>query len=75
MAFYDFRKQATSVGCEAGVGPCCDSLSSSEEVDFTFCLHRGPQRWLSLEYVVLAGGHRGRGGQSKIILWKGFCLS
>ena len=25
------NRQVTGVGCEAGVSPCCDSLSSSEE--------------------------------------------
>ena len=41
MAFHDFGKwTGDSVGCQAGVSPCCDSPSSSEEGGLYFLSSR-----------------------------------
>lgn len=45
-----------------------------KKVDFAFCLHGGPQRWLSSGDVVLAAGHRGLEDSSDQLRGEAFVL-
>lgn len=65
------KRQVTSVGCEASVSPCCDSLFPSEE-DGLYILSSRRSSEATLLGVWCPGWRSQRpGGQSEISLWEG----